>query len=334
MNQLKLMRHVERRPMKIVVLDGYTVDPGDNPWPSLEELGSLTIYDRTSPSQLYERATSAQVLVTNKTVLDHASLEQLPNLQFIAVTATGYNVVDVKTARTKGIAVSNVPAYGTDTVAQYVMALLLELCHHVGEHAESVARGEWQKSPDWTYWKHPQVELNGLCLGIVGFGRIGRRVAELGRAFGMRVLYASRSSQIGVAVDAQQVPLETLFREADVVSLHCSLDDKNAGFVNRSLLQRMKPSAFLINTARGPLINEADLASALRQGLLAGAALDVLSSEPPISDNPLLHVPRCLITPHMAWASHAARRRIVHTTVENIRAFASGSPINVVNPTI
>jgi len=318
--------------MKIVVLDGYTVNPGDNPWPGLNGLGDLTIYDRTPRVELLARASSADVLVTNKTVLDRSALEQLPDLKFIAVMATGYNVVDTEAGREMGIPVSNVPAYGTDTVAQYVMALMLELCHHVGEHAVSVERGEWQASPDWTYWKRPQIELRGLCLGIVGFGRIGRRVAELGTAFGMKIVYYSRSGSGGDFAKAKQVPLETLFSKADIISLHCSLDETNAGFVNTALLQRMKPSAFLINTARGQLINEGDLALALRQGFLAGAALDVLAVEPPGPGNPLLDAPGCLITPHMAWASLAARRRIVQATIENIRAFVSGSPVNVVNP--
>jgi len=317
--------------MKIVVLDGYTVNPGDNPWPGLNGLGDLTIYDRTPQAELLARASSADVLVINKTALSRSMLEQLPDLKFIAVMATGYNVVDVETARQRGTPVSNVPAYGTDTVAQHVMALMLELCHHVGEHAVSVAQGEWQASPDWTYWKRPQIELRGLCLGIVGFGRIGRRVAELGMAFGMKIVYYSRSASGVDFAGAKQVSLETMFREADIVSLHCSLDETNTGFVNTALLQRMKPSAFLINTARGQLISEGDLALALRQGLLAGAALDVLAVEPPVSDNPLLNAPGCLITPHMAWASLAARRRIVQATIENIQAFVSGSPINVVN---
>lgn len=313
--------------MKIVVLDGYTLDPGDNPWTGLDELGEVVKYERTPREKLVERAASADILLTNKTPISAETLTALPFLKFISVLATGYNVVDTAAARERGIPVSNVPAYGTNTVAQYVMALLLELCHGVGAHAASVANGEWAKSADWSYWKSAQVELDGLTMGIVGYGRIGQRVAELARAFGMRVLYASRSSPEG----PENVSVETLFRDSDVISLHCTLGPENAGFVNAALLRTMKPSAFLINTARGALVNEADLAMALREGWLAGAAVDVLSSEPPAAENPLTSAPRCLVTPHIAWASLAARRRIVKATEENVRAFVKGAPINVVN---
>jgi glycerate dehydrogenase len=318
--------------MKIVILDDQTLNPGDNPWTGLDGPDELVIHPRTSREEILERASSAEILVTNKAVLDAEILAQLPRLKFIAVTATGYNVVDVNASRQRGIPVSNVPSYGTDTVAQYAMALILELCHHVGDHADSVAKGVWAASKDWTYWKCPQIELRGLTLGIVGFGRIGQRVGELGHAFGMRILYATEPPYYPVNYPASLVSIETLFSEADIVTLHCSLDKSNFEFINKALLQKMKPTAFLINAARGQLIKEQDLADALRDGVLAGAALDVLSSEPPSKDNPLLSAPHCTITPHMAWASLAARRRIVQTTVANIKAFLSGAPINVVNP--
>jgi len=317
--------------MRIVILDGHTANPGDNPWPQFEAPIELVCYPRTSHEVLLERAAAADILITNKTVLGKDMLEKLPRLKFIAVMATGYNVVDIAAARKLGVPVSNVPAYGTDTVAQYTMALILELCHHIGEHAASVAQGDWASSPDWTYWKSPQIELRGLTLGIVGFGRIGQRVGELAHAFGMNILYSSRKPYPELAFLAQHVPLDTLFREADIVTLHCSLTEDNRGFINKALLETMKPSAFLVNTARGQLIKEQDLEDALRDGVLAGAALDVLSNEPPSSDNPLLRAPGCLVTPHMAWASLAARRRIMQTTQENVMAFLSGTPINVVN---
>jgi glycerate dehydrogenase len=317
---------------KIVVLDGYTLNPGDNPWPSLDGIGELTAYDRTSREELLERAISADILLTNKTVLDKETLAQLPRLKFIAVLATGYNVVDVAAARQRGIPVSNVPTYGTDTVSQFAFAQILELCHHIGQHAASVAQGDWNRSPDWTYWKSPQVELSGKTLGIVGFGRIGQRTGAIGNALGMHILFNTLPPFPAVDYPAQSATLEKLFSEADVIALHCALNDSNFEFVNKTLLQRMKPTAFLVNNARGQLVNAADLAQALRDGVLAGAALDVLAVEPPKVDNPLLHAPNCLITPHIAWASLEARQRITQTTLVNIRAFLSGTPINVVNP--
>ncbi len=318
--------------VKIVVLDGHTTDPGDNPWPDVPKNVELIVYPTTSREELVHRAFAADILITNKTPIDRALLEQLPRLKYICVLATGYNVVDVEAARTRMIPVSNVPSYGTDTVAQYTIALILELCHHIGQHAESVRGGQWTASNDWSYWLTPQVELRGLTLGVVGFGRIGQRVAELAHAFGMRILYLERPTLRNVAFPAQPVSRDTLFSEADIVTLHCSLTPDNHQFVNAEVLRQMKPSAFLINTARGQLVHEADLAAALQAGVLAGAAFDVLSGEPPGPENPLLNLPQCLITPHMAWASLAARRRIVKTTVENIEAFLKGVPIHVVNP--
>jgi len=315
--------------MKIVVLDGYTLNPGDNPWSALEAFGDVSIFERSTTAEILSRASHADVVLTNKAALPAGVIESLPKLKFVSVMATGYNVVDVAAARARGIVVSNVPDYGTNTVAQYVMALLLELCHHVGDHANAVRDAAWTNCVDWTFCRTPQIELYGKTMGIVGFGRIGRRVAALAEAFGMRVIYNSRRAYEDVPQGYRV--LENLFAEADVVSLHCGLTTENDGMVNSHLLARMKPSAFLINTARGRLVNEGDLASALAKGVLAGAAVDVLSSEPPSADNPLLSAKNCLVTPHIAWAALEARQRIMQTTVENVRAFLDGAPMNVVS---
>lgn len=311
---------------RIVVLDGHTLNPGDNPWSELEKLGDLSVYDRTAADDFLSRTQFAEILLTNKTPIKLEQMVQLPHLKFIGVLATGYNVVDVAAAGERGIVVSNVPSYGTDSVAQHVLALILELCNHVADHARSVARGDWGRCPDFCYWRSPVQELQGLSLGIVGWGRIGRRVAAVGRSLGMNLLYTSRSAQ--GAEGARRLSLEELFSAADVISLHCSQTPENFQFVNRELLRHMKPTAYLINTARGTLINETDLAHALREGWIGGAGLDVLSAEPPSESNPLLSAPRCLITPHIAWSGRNARRRLLAATVENVRAFLAGQPIN------
>jgi glycerate dehydrogenase len=318
---------------RIVVIDGYTLNPGDNPWTPLERLGTVEVHDRTLPESVVEQAASADILVVNKCQVSAETIEQLPALQYIAVTATGYNIVDVAAARRRKIPVSNVPEYGTQTVAQFTWALILELCHHVGRHAASVAAGDWAKSADFCYWLTPQVELAGKQLGIVGYGRIGRQVAAIGRALGMRVVATGRSGRLAPPEDAAVKWLTTdgLFADADVVSLHCPLTPETERMVDRRLLGRMRPEAFLINTSRGALVNEDDLAAALRAGRLAGAAVDVVSEEPIRADNPLLFAPNCLITPHMAWTSLAARQRLIRVTSENVAAFLAGRPINVVN---
>lgn len=315
--------------MKIVVLDGYTLNPGDNSWAALEELGDVRIFDRSTSAEIRERVVDADILLTNKTPLNQNTLCGAPHLKFISVLATGYNIVDIVAARQQGVVVSNVPDYGTNTVAQFVMALLLELCHRVGDHSTSVRGGAWSASKDFSFWSSPQIELYGKTMGIVGFGRIGRRVAALAEAFGMRVIYNSRKPHPDMP--EQYRTFEELFREADVVSLHCALTPQNTGMVNRSLLESMKRSAFLINTARGGLINEDDLAAVLNTGEIAGAALDVLSSEPPSARNPLISVRNCIITPHIAWAALEARKRIMSTTVHNVRSFLAGTPVNVVS---
>jgi len=318
--------------MRIVVLDGYTLNPGDNPWDALARCGELVVYDRTPPAQVIERAAGAEIVLTNKTVLNADAIGALPQLRFIAVLATGYNVVDVSAARQRGIRVSNVPEYGTTAVAQHTFALLLELCHRIGNHARAVRAGDWSRAPDFSFWHAPPLELAGLTFGIVGFGRIGRRVAALAHAFDMRVIASVRRHTGAPPYEGfAWRSLEQLFDEADVVSLHCPLTADNARFVDAAMLARMKPTALLLNTARGGLIDEAALAAALAAGRLAGAGLDVLSSEPPRPDNPLLSAPNCLITPHLAWASLSARRALMAATVRNVEAFLAGKPIHVVN---
>ncbi|MGB2753552.1 MAG: D-2-hydroxyacid dehydrogenase [Phycisphaerae bacterium] len=316
--------------MKIVVLDGYTMNPGDLSWEGIEGLGECAVYERTPPERVVERAAGAEVVLTNKVVLDGAVMARLPALKYIGVLATGYNIIDTAAARERGIVVTNVPAYSTRSVAQLVMALVLELAHHVGHHARTVREGRWTASKDFAYWDYPLVELEGLVIGIVGFGQTGRAVADLARAFGMRVLVHTRTPkppQEGVRF----VDLESLLRESDVVSLHCPLTPRTEGLVNAKRLALMKPTAFLINTSRGPVVNERDLAAALEAGRIAGAGLDVLSTEPPKADNPLLAAKNCFITPHFAWATRAARERLMKTVVANVCAFLSGKPQNVVN---
>ncbi len=317
--------------MKIVVLDGYTLNPGDNPWTGVEELGELTVYDRTPPEQVVERAEDAEIVLTNKTPITRESLDQLPKLQFISVLATGYNIVDIEAARERNISVSNVPVYGTDAVAEYVFALITNHFRRPGLHAELVQKGEWKKSGDFSFWRTPLAELAGKTIGIVGFGRIGQRVGELAKAFKMQVLAHDEYRGNPAAYEFEWREPEELFAESDVVTLHCNQTPKNTGMVNRELLSRMKQGAFFINTARGGLVNEPDLAQALKDGTLSGAAVDVVSKEPITDDNPLLSAPNILITPHIAWAALEARIRLMDITVDNIRAFQKGEPINVVN---
>jgi glycerate dehydrogenase len=313
--------------MKIVALDGYVLNPGDLSWDALHELGECKIHERTATDVIVERALDADVVLTNKCPLSAETLAQLPALKYIGVMATGYNVVDVAAVKERGIVVSNVPIYGTKSVAQHVFALILEHTQHVGAHAAAVNEGRWSKNIDWCFWDHPLVELDGKVLGIVGYGRIGQAVADLGRAFGMQVIVASRTAKEGV----EQVSIDELFQRSDVVSLHCPQTPETEGLVNAQRIELMKPSALLVNTSRGPLVVEDDLAAALNAGRIGGAALDVLSSEPPSPDNPLLSAKNCFVTPHIAWATQAARTRLLGTVVENIRAFAAGNPQNVVS---
>ncbi|MGV3559926.1 D-2-hydroxyacid dehydrogenase [Larkinella arboricola] len=317
--------------MNLVFADAYTLNPGDLDWTPLTSLGSVTLHDRTAPDQLIERLKDADMVLVNKVKMNRQTLELLPNLRYIGVTATGYDIIDWKAARQLGIVVTNVKGYSTESVAQLTFALLLELTHRAGLHADSVRAGDWARNPDFCYWKSPLVELAGKTLGLVGFGDIGKRVADIGRAFGMNILVNRRHTDEQPPEGIRYVDQATLFAESDVVSLHCPATDENRGFVNTSLLRQMKPTAFLLNTSRGVLINEADLAEALNNGQLAGAGLDVLGTEPPAADNPLFSARNCLITPHLAWASLEARQRLLYEIVENIRAFFSGQPRNVVN---
>jgi glycerate dehydrogenase len=318
--------------MKIVVLDGHTVNPGDNPWEPMAALGELTVHERTPADQVVGRAGEAEIILTNKTLLPADLLAQLPRLRFIAVLATGYNVVDVAAAVRLGIPVANVPEYGSDSVAQHTFALLLELTNHVALHDAAVKAGEWSAASDFSFWNASLTELAGKTMGIVGLGRIGRRVAAIARAFGMEIAaFNPRHRTALEGVPVAWLGLRELFAQADVVSLHSPLTAENSGFVNAGLLGVMKPDAFLLNTARGALVNETDLAQALNSVRIAGAGLDVAAVEPITPDNPLLAARNCLITPHIAWASLAARRRLMAAAARNVAAFLEGSPINVVN---
>lgn len=312
--------------MKIVILDGYTLNPGDLSWEGFEKLGKVHHYDRTPPDQVLERSLGAEAVLTNKTPLPASIIESLPSLQYIGVLATGYNIVDVKSAQGKGITVTNVPGYGTHSVAQFVFALLLELCHRVGLHNTSVQEGEWARSPDWCYWKSPQTELAGKVMGVIGMGRIGNQVAQLAKAFGMKVLFTGGTAP----GEFRRVELETLLRESDVVSIHCPLTPETKGLINHGRLSLMKSSAFLINTSRGPIVAEADLAKALNDRVIAGAALDVLATEPPPQDHVLRGIPNCILTPHMAWGTREARSRLMSTAVKNLQAFLRGEESNVI----
>ncbi|RAI99768.1 glycerate dehydrogenase [Chitinophaga skermanii] len=317
--------------MRIVVLDAYTLNPGDLNWDALQALGNVKLYDRTPPNEIVSRAKDADIVLTNKVVLNADTIAQLDQLRYIGVMATGFNVVDLQAAAERKIPVTNVPAYSTASVAQITMALILELCHHVGDHSASVHNGDWAASADFAYWKSPLIELYGKVMGIVGFGNIGQAVAKLAMAFGMKVIAHHKHPERDRMENVNFVDVATLFQEADIISLHCPLNDANKGFVNEARLKTMKPTAFLVNTSRGPLLNEADVAKALNDGIIAGAALDVLSQEPPSSLNPLLGAKNCIITPHIAWATKEARTRLMNTLVANIQAFQAGDMQNVVN---
>ena len=320
--------------MKIVVLDGYTENPGDISWAPLEALGDVTVYDRTSYAEsplIAERIGAAEIAVTNKTPLTRAVIDACPNLRAIAVLATGYNVVDTVYARTKGIPVMNVPAYGTDNTAQYAVALLLEACSHVGLHDRSVHAGEWTESADFCYWKRPLIEISGKTAGIIGFGRIGMAVARVLRAMNVRVLAYSRSERAEGRALADYVPLDELIGSSDFIFLHCPLTPETEGLINAARISQMKDGVIIVNNGRGQLIVEADLAAALACGKVGCAAVDVASSEPIRADNPLLHAPNCIITPHISWATKEARERIMQTTADNVKSFMAGKPAHVVN---
>ncbi|HEY5562638.1 MAG TPA: D-2-hydroxyacid dehydrogenase [Clostridiaceae bacterium] len=317
--------------MKIVVLDGYTLNPGDLSWDGLKELGEVEIYESTLSEQVIERSKGADIIFTNKTPLGENIFSQLKELKYIGVLATGYNVVDVEAARNRGIVVTNIPTYGTTSVSQMTFALLLELCHHVQNHSNAVHKGDWANSRDFCFWNYPLIELQGKTMGIVGLGRIGQLTADIASAFGMNIIAfdSFKSDQVN-RKNFKWVELDELLSESDVVSLHCPLFPETKGIINKENLKKMKSSAFLINTSRGPLIVEEDLAEALNCGVIAGAALDVLSVEPPKSDNPLLKAKNCIITPHISWATKDARARLMEIAVVNLKAFVKGKPVNIV----
>ena len=316
----------------IVVLDGHTLNPGDNPWDPVAEFGRLEVYERTPDDQILERARGADIVLTNKTPLDRPTIEALPDLEFVSVLATGFDVVDVEAAAERGIPVSNVPEYGSSAVAQHTFALLLELTNRVAEHDRAVRAGRWQEAGDFSFWTRPVIEVADKTLGVVGMGKIGRRVAQIGHAFGMQVVASTRTEEDTPDWEGfRWLDTAELFATADVVSLHCPLTDRTERMVDAALLESMKESAFLINTARGALVDQQALADALEAGELAGAAVDVVDEEPISEENPLLDAPDCLITPHMAWASVEARRRLMQTTADNIAAYLAGEPQNVVN---
>lgn len=318
--------------MRIVVLDGYTLNPGDLSWDDMASLGTFECFDRTSKEALVERAKDAEILITNKTPINRTTMSQLPNLRYIGVLATGFNIVDVEAAKELGIIVTNVPTYGTKSVAQFVFAHLLEICHHVSEHSQSVKAGKWNRTEDFCYWDRPLIELDGKVMGIIGTGRIGVETAKIATAFGMKVIaYAPRpqNSLAGALLD--YVSLDELLMASDVISLHCPLTDETRGILNDSAFDKMKTGVIIINTSRGPLIDEEALVSAMKSGKVYAAGLDVMAYEPPKGPSPLFEFENCQITPHIAWAPKEARQRLLDTAVQNIRAFIEGSPVNVVS---
>ncbi|HEY1010039.1 MAG: D-2-hydroxyacid dehydrogenase [Daejeonella sp.] len=318
--------------MKIVVLDGYTLNPGDISWDGISELGDLKVHDRTPEDKIVERAGDAEIIFTNKTPLREGILKELPHLKYIGVLATGYNVVDIDYATAHGIVVANIPGYGTASVVQMTMALLLELCLHVQEHSDSVRKGDWAASPDFCYWKFPLVELAGKTMGIIGFGDIGSSVADVATAFGMNIIGSSRTqSDQSARKNFKWAEVPELLRESDVVSIHCPLLPETKGLINSESLRTMKPSSFLLNTSRGPIVVDQDLANALNNNIIAGAGIDVLSVEPPPVDSPLFRAKNCIITPHIAWATKEARSRLMDIAEKNLISFLEGKPVNVVN---
>ena len=318
--------------MKIVVLDGYTLNPGDISWDGLKVLGDVTIHDRTPADKVVERAAGAEIVFTNKTPINEETINQLGSLKFIGVLATGYNIINTEAAKEKGIIVSNVPGYGTTSVVQMTIALLLELCLHVQRHSDSVMEGKWAKSADWCFWDYPLVELSGKTIGIIGFGRIGQQVGDVATAFGMNIIGNSRNwTDQSQRKNFRWAEIPELLAQSDVISIHCPLFPETKGLINKESLKTMKKSAFLLNTSRGPIVVDEDLADALNNDVIAGAGIDVLSVEPPPAGNPLFKATNCIITPHIAWATKEARLRLMDATVNNLSSFLNGNPINVVN---
>lgn len=318
--------------MKIVVLDGYTLNPGDLTWDRLKKIGDLSVYDRTPADKILERIGDAPIVFTNKTPLTKETFEKAPGIKFVGVLATGYNVVDVDAAKAHGVAVTNIPTYGTSAVSQFTFALLLEICHHVWAHAEEVKKGAWTNCPDFCFWNFPLIELAGKTMGLIGFGRIGQAVAVIAQAFGMNVLaYDSYQIKSLESETLKYVELDELLVKSDVISLHCPLFDSTKGIINKNTIAKMKTNALLINTSRGPLVVEEDLAEALNSGRIAGAAVDVVSTEPARMDNPLIGAKNCIVTPHIAWAPKESRDRLMNIAVDNLESFLAGNPVNVVN---
>ena len=318
--------------MKIVVLDGYTENPGDLSWGGFEALGEFTCYDRTPADQILSRIGDAEIIITNKTPITRATLEACPNMKYVGVLATGYNVVDVAAAKEHGVAVTNIPTYGTDSVAQFAFAMLLEICHHVQHHSDAVHEGRWEHNQDWCFWDYPLIELAGKTMGIIGYGRIGQSTGRLAQAFGMKVLANDTFQNPALENEnCRYVERDELFRESDVIALHCPLFPDTEGIINRDTIAKMKDGVIILNNSRGPLIVEQDLADALNSGKVAAAAVDVVSTEPIRGSNPLLSAKNCLITPHISWAPKESRERLMNIAVDNLRAFLEGNPVNVVN---
>ena len=318
--------------MKIVILDGFTENPGDLSWEDFDKLGELTVYDRCAgEEEVIERIAGAEIVITNKTPISKKAIESNTNLKYIGVLATGYNVIDYKAAREKGIPVSNVPAYGTYAVAQFAIALLLEICHHIGHHDRAVKEGRWEINPDWSFWDYPLIELIGKTMGIIGFGRIGQATGRIAGALGLEVLAHDKTQTEEGKKIASYVSLEELYDQSDIISLHCPLFPDTEGMINKKSIAKMKDGVIIINNSRGPLIVEQDLADALNSGKVHAAGIDVVSVEPIRPDNPLLKAKNCIITPHIAWAPIECRQRIMDISVDNLRSFLDGKPVNVVN---
>lgn len=318
--------------MKIVILDGYTENPGDLSWEGFERLGELTVYDRTPAGEIVKRIGDADAVITNKTPVSRETLDACPNVKYIGVLATGYNVIDVAAAKERGIPVCNIPSYGTDAVGQFAIALLLEICHHVAHHDQAVHEGRWEQNDDWCFWDFPLIELAGKTMGIIGFGRIGQATGRIAKALGMRVIANDEYPNDSGKAIAEYVTRDELLAQSDVIALHCPLFPSTQGIVNKENIAKMKDGVIILNNSRGPLIVEQDLADALNSGKVYAAGLDVVSSEPISADNPLLHAKNCIITPHISWAPKESRQRLMDIAVEDLRAFMDGKPINVVNP--
>ena len=317
--------------MKIVILDGYTENPGDLTWKDMQELGELKVYDRTSPEQVVERIGDAEVVYTNKTPITRDTINSCPNLRFISVLATGYNIVDLAAAKKRGIPVTNSPTYGTAAVGQFAIAMLLEICHHVAHHSEAVHAGRWASCADWCFWDYPLIELADKTIGIIGFGRIGQTTGRIAKAMGMKVIaYDAHENDFGREI-GEYVSLDTLLNSSDVIALHCPLFPETEGLINQESIAKMKDGVIILNNSRGPLIVERDLCDALNSGKVYAAGVDVVSTEPIRPDNPLLKAKNCIITPHISWAPKESRQRIMNAAFENLKAYLSGNPINVVN---